>query len=121
MVYRIIPKLSVYVPAFWCSFLNALKCFRCDFHTTGIQSGRKFLIRLILIKYMPIFIKERFLTTIHPKYYIFLGTSGKIQFKKDHPNHHNHHHEPQDDGRCPPSRGMFLITIYHLGMFLIIT
>ena len=47
----------------------------------------------------------------HPKYYIFMETSGKIQFNEDDPNHHDHHQEPQEDGGRPPSTGRFLTTI----------
>ena len=50
--------------------------------------------------------------TKHPKYYIFLETSGKIQFDEDDPNHHDHHQEPQEDGGRPPSTGRFLTTIF---------
>ncbi len=39
-------------------------------------------------------------STKHPKYYIFLATSGKIQFNEDDPNYHDHHQdhhqEPQE-------------------------
>ena len=52
--------------------------------------------------------------TKHPKYYIFLETSGKIQFNEDDPNHHDHHQESQEDGGCPPSTGRFLTSIFHL-------
>ena len=38
----------------------------------------------------------------HPKYYIYLETSGKIQLNEDDPNHRDIHHEPQDDGGYPP-------------------
>ena len=56
-----------------------------------------------------------FLTTIynlHPKYYIFLETSGEIQVYKDSPNHH--YQEPQEDGGCPPSMWRYLTTVFHL-------
>ena len=51
--------------------------------------------------------------------YIFLESSGKIQFNEDDPNNHDHHQEPQEDGRRPPSTSLpsmrtFLTTIFLL-------
>ena len=43
-----------------------------------------------------------------------LEISGKIQLNEDDPNYPYHHQEPQEDGRCPPSMGRFLTTIFHL-------
>ena len=52
--------------------------------------------------------------TKHPKYYIFLETSVKIQFNEDDPNHYYHLQEPHEDGGRPPSTGRFLTTILDL-------
>ena len=53
------------------------------------------------------------LSTKHPKYYIFLETSGKIQFNEDDPNSHDHHKELMKDGGNPPSLRRFRTTILH--------
>ena len=57
---------------------------------------------------------KRFLISIFYSTYIFLVTSGKTQFNEDYINHHDNYDEPQDDGGCPPSMGMFLTTLFHL-------